>query len=264
MKVSNRTFAIAIGAGVIAFGVVLAGLNGNWFKRGWFKRDQVAAKKDDAGTEKEPLPEGWVEIGGVRRPASDVERKRKLDRGEPAKGHNWGRSTPVSVDLNASTRSIKESIGKPELAYRRGMMHPAPSFDRAEYERDPQKYLDEVAPGRINQSLAPSKDVAAIRRRGKYIYTLVQGESVSLEVIVKPKMPVTFHSPSLGEFESGLTSITVKADENGVARARFTASGGTRGEIDLRAASPVHSDVARWLIEVVKPQKPDPSKSNQP
>ena len=65
---------------------------------------------------------------------------------------------------------------------------------------------------------------------------------------------------ALGGFSNRLTTITVKADENGIAGATFTASGGTRGEIDIRAASPVHSDVARWLIEVVKPQKPDLSK----
>ena len=263
MKLSNRSFAIITIVAVGAICFALAAWN-----NGWFKSDKPIAQTGDepannADEDKPPQP-GWLKTGGVWRPPSDIRsvRKRDLDRTD-RKGHDWGRSESVDPETNANTKSIKQAIGNKDLAYRLSSMQPAPPFDREAYEKNPQKYLDEIAPGRINQSLQPGPRVVSIKRKGKYLNTLVQGESVVLAAKVEPQMPVTFHSPRLGNFENKLTSITVRADETGIAKATYTASAGTHGEIDLRASSPVHSDVARWLVDVVKPVTTENTKVSQ-
>lgn len=204
---------------------------------------------------KEVIPEGFVKIGGVVRPAHDIESQRTSPQREALEGYNPGFTPKLSRNANANTQSIFEAKNNQDLAYRISSMIPAPKFDAKAYEEDPQAYLDEVAPARIWQSLPPSQEVAAIERAGAYFQTLIQGEGAILRVKVTPKMPVTFYSSKLGQFDNQLSHITLQADENGYAQTRFLASTGTRGEIDVIASSPVHSDYARWLIEVLPPEK---------
>ena len=262
MKLSNRSFTILLVAAVGLFCVSLIAYNKGWFKS---KPQPVAQTDEESGTERDrdiPPHPGWVKIGDVWRPPTDVKPVRSRDHSANRRSEiDWGTSTPVAFEENANTKSLKEAVGKKDLAYRFSSMLPPPKFDRVAYQKDPQKYIDEVAPGRINQVLPASKDTVPIKRDGRYISRLIQGESVQLKAKVEPGMPVTFHSPKLGNFQNKLTSVTVRADENGAATATYTASGGTRGEIDIRAASPVHSDHARWVIEVVHPQQRPTSNS---
>ena len=132
-------------------------------------------------------------------------------------------------------------------------MVPAPKFDRKTYRANPQAYLNEIAPGRINQALPPGKDVKPIKRVGNYFVDgVLPGESVKLKVKTEPRMPTTFKA-QLGAFENRLSTITVAANENGIAEVDLKIDGGIQGELEVKAASPVHSDNARWLIEVVAP-----------
>ena len=84
---------------------------------------------------------------------------------------------------------------------------------------------------------------------------MIQGESVFLRVIAEPKMPVTFLSPRFGEFENRLRTITVAADEQGLASAKFTATSGTHGIVDITAASPTSSGEVSFRLRVVLPNK---------
>ena len=53
--------------------------------------------------------------------------------------------------------------------------------------------------------------------------------------------PVSFYHAGVGRFENELKSVTVAADENGIAEVRFAASPGTKGLNTILAASPLHS-----------------------
>jgi hypothetical protein len=128
-----------------------------------------------------------------------------------------------------------------------------PPFDRKAYEKDPETYLNTVEPGRIWQRAEPGPGVFPIQRVSRYSNSILQGESVNLEVKAEAKMPVTFYSPRLGQFENQLATITVRADEDGIARATFKAASGTRDEIEVFASSPVHTGQARFLIDVTLP-----------
>lgn len=96
----------------------------------------------------------------------------------------------------------------------------------------------------------PGDNVVAIAPEGSAYHGVVQGESVSLKVRVQPKDPVTFMSFQLGYFENQLTSITVQADEQGIAQANYTAGGGTIDDVQILAAGPRTSGQVQFLVNV--------------
>ena len=65
--------------------------------------------------------------------------------------------------------------------------------------------------------------------------------------------PVTFLSSSYGQFENLLTSITVVADRNGRAVATFTATSGTKHNVNILAASPVLAEQIKFTVSVELP-----------
>jgi len=69
-----------------------------------------------------------------------------------------------------------------------------------------------------------------------------------------PGAPVTFTSFDLGQFENQLTSITVRADDKGIATARFIGSPGTINDVNILVASPVNSGQAKFAVNVVLPR----------
>jgi hypothetical protein len=77
-----------------------------------------------------------------------------------------------------------------------------------------------------------------------------QGESVRLAVQAAAFAPISFHSENLGQWENQLSSITVVANEQGIAEANFTASGGTINEVRILSASPVTSGQAAFIVNV--------------
>ncbi|HUY35193.1 MAG TPA: hypothetical protein VMV69_20780 [Pirellulales bacterium] len=57
-----------------------------------------------------------------------------------------------------------------------------------------------------------------------------------------------------GAFENQLTSITVQADAQGMAEAKFLATAGTIANIHILAASPLASGQARFIVNVAPPE----------
>ena len=74
-----------------------------------------------------------------------------------------------------------------------------------------------------------------------------------LKVAASPGAPVAFASQDLGQFENSLTSITIAANEEGVAEAVYTASGGTIDLVQILAASPMASGQVQLTIDVAVP-----------
>ena len=82
-----------------------------------------------------------------------------------------------------------------------------------------------------------------------------QGQTVTLRAVAVPGAPVTFTSFDLGAFENQLTSITVRADAEGLARAQFTGTPGTVQDVRILAASPMTSGQLHYTVRVRLPRK---------
>ena len=203
------------------------------------------------------VPDDYVMVGGVMRPRTDVEESKRAAFSQPDEKPlfpNPGKTPLIDPNANAQTKSVQEALNNPtQLGHRLSAMIPAPKFDLAKYQTDPKSYLETVEPGRIWQSAKPGPGVAPLERTSNYFQKVIQGESVILEAKASPGMPVTFMSPRLGQFDNLLTTTTVAANDEGVAKANFKVTPGTRGEIEVFASSPVHSGRARFLIKVVLP-----------
>jgi hypothetical protein len=72
-------------------------------------------------------------------------------------------------------------------------------------------------------------------------------------VAAKTNFPVTFNSFGFGQFENKLTSITVVADKEGLAVAPFTATSGTKNNINVLAASPLMAEQVKFVVSVKLP-----------
>ncbi len=164
-----------------------------------------------------------------------------------------GRSPLLDPQLNENVESITEAINSKKHPERLSVMFEPAPFNRDEFLADPQAYLNIFEPGRAFQNLPSGSDAPRIKEIGQQYHEVLRGETAVLKTRVEPNMPVTFYSPRLGQFENQLPAITVQADENGLATARFKATPGTRGYIDIVAGSPTRRGQAKYLIKVVLP-----------
>jgi hypothetical protein len=129
------------------------------------------------------------------------------------------------------------------------LIAPAP-YDHQRFLANPQAYLDVVEPGRVFQSAAPGENVPQLEVVGEAYASIPQGSSVTLQVRSAPQAPVTFTSFECGAFSNHLTSITVQADAEGVARAVFTGTPGTLNDVAILAGSPLASGQANLCVNV--------------
>ena len=81
-----------------------------------------------------------------------------------------------------------------------------------------------------------------------------QGETIPLQVRALPNAPVSFSSFDLGRFQNHLTSITVEANDAGVATVQFTAPPGTINHVNILVASPMTAGQAKFVVEVLRPK----------
>ncbi len=240
---------LVVGLAIITFGG----------KFGWLKEAslQQSERADTALEEDHAQPDdGRIEIGGVRRPASDLQpqwgdRQPSGTPGEPLI-QNAGVSPLLSPDTNEATEYVSQFVrdtARPEVSS--VFFKPKP-FDRDQFLANPREYLGRVEPGRIFQ-VSENEQAAHIKRDGDFHRRLVQGESTVLRAVAEPNMPVSFYSAQLGQFDNNLSTITVQANGDGIAEATFTASPGTIGNIEVLAASPTSRGQARFVVRVELP-----------
>lgn len=86
-------------------------------------------------------------------------------------------------------------------------------------------------------------------------HEIPQGASIRLEVQGRPEAPVTFTSFDLGAFQNQLTSITVAADEQGIAQAEFTGTPGTVEDVNILVGSPMASGQVQFRVRVLPPNQ---------
>jgi hypothetical protein len=130
-----------------------------------------------------------------------------------------------------------------------------PPFDRAAFAANPRQYLARVEPARCFQTAAPGRDVVALQTAVPARAAVTRGVDHPLWVKTAPGAPVTFTAFDGGAFkENGLPSVTVQANANGLAVARFTAPRGVDGDLNIVAGSPLAAGVQRFFLRVVDPE----------
>lgn len=166
--------------------------------------------------------------------------------------NDYGITQPVRADLNPQVASVSEALrGKKNPERLSPLIQPKP-FDPEAYKKDSAAYLNVVEPGRCFQSKNPGKDVPKIQSLSPQFQQVAQGQSVSLRVQAQAKFPVTFTSFDMGKFQNELTSITVEANESGIAETKFYGAAGTIEEVKILASSPMTSGQIQFLVNVTK------------
>lgn len=197
----------------------------------------------------------YVMIGGVRRKATDLKVPRPTEPANAASAVlDYGQTPRIPVNANPQVAQVAAALksGKhPERVT--SAITPAP-FDRVAYEKNPQAYLSVVEPGRVWQPAQPGPGVARIKAHNGPLTVTEQNAPVTLQVEAVPHAPVTFTTLDLGEFENRLTSITVQADNQGLAQAKFTGTPGTINDVHILAASPLTAGQVRYIVHVLPPR----------
>lgn len=127
---------------------------------------------------------------------------------------------------------------------------PAAGFNQVAYSENPQEYLSVSEPGRVWQSAPPGPGIPVLASVSSTHQTLKQGEEVRLSVKTVANQPVTFTSFNPGTFDNKLNSISVAANELGVAEATFTPPPRTIFDVNIVAASPAASGKVSFVVEV--------------
>lgn len=238
--------------------VVLVVLHVGVFAMFLFRRTDPPAVKPPP---KKPKPAKVVNVGGVRRPATDVRLRggsgtaKGGQTAEPeAEFSNVGRTPAIPTDANPMVASVAEAFKTGKHPERLTSMISPEAFDKAAFEADPEAYLNVVEPGRVWQPAQPGPNVSRLQAVSPRYLEMVQGETVSLKTKAIPGAPVTFTSFDLGAFQNRLTSITVQADDTGTATARFTGTPGTYNDVNIVAASPLTSGQAKFVVNILLPQ----------
>lgn len=147
----------------------------------------------------------------------------------------------ISVYYPGSTQPIARdqvTSADRKLANQSDLIPVAP-FDPQAFAADPEPYLQADVPGRIWQTAAPAPGIPTLSPVGLEVFELFPGASVELQVRSVSGAPVTFQTQGLGTFSNERTTITVRAADDGVARAIYRASPGAIADVPIIAASPM-------------------------
>ncbi len=177
-------------------------------------------------------------------------------------------TAPTHPTASATTQALlREAQSSQRFAYRLSETVAPPPFDVAAYRADPQRYLEEPAPGRVFQSLPAGRGVPALGLAGPGRFAAVQGQGVTLAVRVHAGVDagssagadavvgaaVCFFTNDGGVFSNGLSTQTVAADADGIARVTYTATPGVSHFVNILAGSPMASGQVALLVDVADP-----------
>jgi hypothetical protein len=198
----------------------------------------------------------WVTKGGVTRPATDV-LPNQFQAPKPPLLKRDGGYPKVALDANAQVSQVAEALKTGKNPERYSSFVVPRNFDASEFTKDPegyaQSYASTVEPGRVYAPAQPGLMVPVLRISGNRHSRVIQGESVRLKALAVPYAPVTFSSSGLGQFDNLLTSITVVADKDGIATASFTATPGTKKNVNILGASPLLAEQIKFTLSIELP-----------
>jgi hypothetical protein len=127
---------------------------------------------------------------------------------------------------------------------------PPTPFDKEEWAKRPETYLNVVEPGRAFDVAQPAEGVEPLKSASQTYFQMKEGEAVRIAAKTEPKAPVSFTLFGNGKFDNGLGSITVQADDTGVATAVYV--GLTTSRPSIVAGSPVASGTVRYRLNVTE------------
>jgi hypothetical protein len=141
-----------------------------------------------------------------------------------------------------------------------GVVVPAtevPPFDAARFAADPEAYLAAVVPERVFQTAEPASDVPQLAAEVAIRQDVALGDGINLRVRTLPLAPVTFCAADGGTFANGRSTVSVRADPQGLASARYAPSQGTYHRARVVAASPMTSGRVGFTLTVIRPETGD-------
>ena len=131
------------------------------------------------------------------------------------------------------------------------------AFDAGRWASDPayaRWWLETHEPGRVFQPAQPGAGVARLQRVGNEVVLVANGGQAELAVEGFGGAPITFASFDSGQFDgSGLASINLRTEVDGIGRVVFHQSPGTVGTCRIMAASPLLSDQVRFTVIFAPP-----------
>ena len=198
-----------------------------------------------------------MSVGGIKRPITDVQRSLpSIPKGD-AKSSEQGYGTfpLIPKDANVHVKSVAEALKNGTHPERVSSMVLPQPFDAAAYKTNPAAYLDVVEPGRVWQPAQPGPNVPRIAALTARMFSVDQGVPTEIRVQSVPGAPVSFTAFDGGAFDNLLTSITVRADDKGVAKVTFTGTTGVINDVNILAASPLTSGQIKYIANITLPKK---------
>jgi hypothetical protein len=163
----------------------------------------------------------------------------------------YGDRRGVPADSSTQAQSVVEALKSGNQPQRLSTLFASETFDREKYEKDPDAYLKVSEPARVFECAQPGPEVPAMRAASDTLVRLAKRDETTLSVAAAPSAPVTFTSFDLGSFkESKLPTVTVKANEKGMATVTFVASAGAVNDVHILAGSPMASGQARFTVVI--------------
>jgi hypothetical protein len=249
---SSARWALGVAVGVLA---LIAGLM-------LFRSGPVPQQAGQPKPVKSLSRDETVVVGGVKRPATDVRRGPRTPHEKPLV-LDYGRAPKIDPQANPQVASVAETLRTGKFPERVSTHILPKPFDKQAYAANPQAYLNVVEPGRVWQPAQPGSGVSRLKSLTARITDVEQGEPLPLRVQDVPRAPVTFTSFDMGAFQNQLPSITVAADEKGIATAVFTGTPGTINSVNILAASPMTSGQLNYVVNVSMPSGKPPTSASK-
>jgi hypothetical protein len=237
---------------IAIFGIVGAIFGGVAYQNAWFEKTVSPQGQLDASTSVDN-PADQRNIEGDTFVTNNSNQDTMVSGPSASSAPAKPLSGVFDYDENEAISNLAHDINSWQLPESQTSLFSPEPFDIETYRADPEAYLRQVRPGRIFQTAQPGVGVKRLAARSRGLHRLVRGETTLLEVMAEPGMPVTFHTQQVGEFDNRLSTISVKADESGVARVHFKATS-TSGLVNVVAASPVHSEQVEFAVRVSAPE----------
>ncbi len=166
---------------------------------------------------------------------------------------DFGTLQPVPAAASPHAAALLNAIDEGRTS-ELSILLPSERFNQVEYEKEPEKWLKTVAAGRAFQCAQPGPEIPQLKCEGSWLRQVRTGEELRLAVKAAGAAgaPISFVSLDLGGFKEsgGLSALTLKSDENGLATATFVASPGCRNSVNILAGCPLASGQAHFKVVV--------------
>jgi len=205
-------------------------------------------------------------IAGSSDPGPSMSGGRQVSMPQYSNLHLQQRSSVMQVRVaeagsrsgNAPREDVSGKDFDPRSLGSRMRVRAGQGYDSQVFRQQPDAYLSQVDPGRINDTLPyPQHEgdlsgVVHLKAVGGRLVDVERGASSLLRVQTAPGAAATFVSYDGGVFGNGLACISVQADEGGVAEASYYINAGMESSGAVLSASPEAVGVVSFVVTVTE------------